>query len=279
MKKDINHKTLKLASNHYENFPVASFFLPREIRKHVAIVYWFARTADDLADEGNLEDEVRLKNLNDIEIELTKALNGQSSNEYFNLLVKTINERELNPKHFYDLLSAFKQDVVKKRYNNFSEVLDYCKRSANPVGRIILELNKINIDQAKFYSDKICTALQLTNFYQDTKVDFNRGRIYYPLDEMKKFSVTENMFELKENSQQISSLVNYNVERTQKLFDEGKQILNFLKGKLKTEIAWTILGGEAILKKIRKNNYEVLANRPKLSKFNYLILFFMALKK
>lgn len=279
MEKDINHKALKLASNHYENFPVASFLLPKEIRKHVAIIYWFARTADDLADEGNFDDEVRLKNLNEFENEFTSALNGKSSDEYFNLLVKTVSEKELNPKHFYDLLSAFKQDVIKKRYKDFSEVLDYCTRSANPVGRIILELNNIYDKQAVLYSDKICTALQLTNFYQDTKIDYEKGRIYYALDEMERFSVTENMFELNKNNQHISSLVKHNIERTQKLFDEGKPLLNFLSGKLRIEIKWTILGGETILKKIRENNFEVLANRPKLSKFNYLLLFFIALRK
>lgn len=279
MEKDINHKALKLASNHYENFPVASFLLPKEIRKHVAIIYWFARTADDLADEGNFDDEVRLKNLNEFENEFTSALNGKSSDEYFNLLAKTITGKKLTPKHFYDLLSAFKQDVIKKRYKDFSEVLDYCNRSANPVGRIILELNNIYDKQAVLYSDKICTALQLTNFYQDTKIDYEKGRIYYALDEMERFSVTENMFELNKNNQHISSLVKHNIERTQKLFDEGKPLLNFLSGKLRIEIKWTILGGETILKKIRENNFEVLANRPKLSKFNYLLLFFIALRK
>lgn len=278
MEKDINQKALKLASNHYENFPVASFFLPKEIRKHVAIIYWFARTADDLADEGNFDDEVRLKNLNEFENEFTSALNGKSSDEYFNLLAKTITGKKLTPKHFYDLLSAFKQDVIKKRYKDFSDVLDYCNRSANPVGRIILELNNIYDEQAVIYSDKICTALQLTNFYQDTKIDYEKGRIYYALDEMKKFSVTEKMFELNKNNQHISSLVKHNIERTQKLFDEGKPLLGFLSGKLRIEIKWTILGGEAIIKKIKKNNFEVLANRPKLSKFNYLLLFFMALR-
>lgn len=273
------YNPLKLASAHYENFPVASFLLPKDVRKHVAIIYWFARTADDLADEGDFSDDIRLKNLNDFENEFTIALNGHSSNNYFNLLVKTINEKGLNPKHFYDLISAFKQDVIKKRYNNFSEVLDYCTRSANPVGRIILQLNNIHDEQAIFYSDKICTALQLTNFYQDTKIDFAKGRIYYPIDEMKKFDVTENMFELNKNNQNISALVKHNINRTQKLFDEGKLLLKYLQGKLNTEIKWTILGGETILKKIQKNNYEVLANRPKLSKFNYLLLFFMALKK
>jgi squalene synthase HpnC len=277
LNKEIENRTLELAKFHYENFPVASFLLPINMRKHVAIIYWFARTADDFADEGNLKAEDRLKNLNEFENEFTALLNHKSSNQYFILLKKTIDEKKIDPKHFYDLLSAFKQDVVKNRYENFSEILDYCNRSANPVGRIILELNNVCDKDAIKYSDKICTALQLTNFYQDTKIDYNKGRIYYPVDEMKKFNVTENMFELNKNNPHISALVKHNVDRTQKLFDEGKNILDFLRGSLKTEIKWTIFGGEAILNKIRKNNFEVLAERPKLSKLNYLFLFMKAL--
>jgi squalene synthase HpnC len=277
LNKEIENRTLELAKFHYENFPVASFLLSKDMRKHFAIIYWFARTADDFADEGNLEAEDRLKNLNEFENEFTASLIHKSSNQYFILLKKTIDEKKNNPKHFYDLLSAFKQDVVKNRYENFDEILDYCNRSANPVGRIILELNNVSDKDAIKYSDKICTALQLTNFYQDTKIDYSKGRIYYPVDEMKKFNVTENMFELNKNNPHISALVKHNVDRTQKLFDEGKNILDFLRGSLKTEIKWTIFGGEAILNKIRKNNFEVLAERPKLSKLNYLFLFMKAL--
>ena len=128
------------------------------------------------------------------------------TNFYFNQLSKTISNKKLSTKYFFDLLSAFKQDVVKKEYENYDEVLDYCKRSANPVGRILLELFNINEKEAIISSDKICTALQLTNFFQDTVIDIEKGRNYYPQNEMKMFDVLQKMFELKENNPNIKAL-------------------------------------------------------------------------
>ncbi len=272
-----NIKTLEngistLAKDHYENFPVASFLIPKYYRKDVAIVYWFARTADDLADEGNVDSEKRLTELNNFENEFTKSLKGETENLNFNLLAKTITEKKLSIKHFYDLLSAFKQDAAKKEYDNFDEVLDYCKRSANPVGRILLELFKIYDEDAIISSDKICTALQLTNFYQDTKIDLEKDRNYYPQDELKTFNVTKNMFELKQNNHNIKALVKHNVQRAQALFDEGKYLLKYLNGRFKLEIKWTIAGGEKILEKIRKNDYDVFSQRQKLTKVDFISL-------
>jgi phytoene/squalene synthetase len=163
--------------------------------------------------------------------------------------------------------------VVKKDYHNSDEVLDYCKRSANPVGRILLELYNINEEKAIISSDKICTALQLTNFYQDTFIVIEKGRIYYPQDEMKMFAVTQNMFELKKNNPNIKALVKHNVERAQALFDDGKNLLKYLNGRFKIEIKWTIAGGEKILDKIRKNDYDVFTKRPKLDKIDFISLF------
>ena len=268
-----SEQSLKFVRKHYENFPVASFLIPGEIRKDIAIVYWFARTADDLADEGNADSEERLKSLNDFERELSSAINSKSNNIYFLLLNETIIKRNLTHQYFFDLLSAFKQDVIKNRYNNFAEILDYCKRSANPVGRIILEINNIRDEEANKLSDKICTALQLTNFYQDTKIDYKKGRIYYPLDELKELGITENMFELNENNVHISALVKQSVDRAQLFFEEGKKLLNYLTGRLRIEIKWTITGGEKILGKIRENNYNILSDRPQLSRLDYFGIF------
>lgn len=259
--------------DHYENFPVASFLIPTNYRKDIAIVYWFARTADDIADEGEISNEIRIDKLNEFELDFIKALKGNFSNTNFKVLSETIKKRNLSERNFSDLLSAFKQDVIKKRYDNFDEALDYCKRSANPIGRILLELFKVYDKNAIICSDKICTALQLTNFYQDTKIDFEKGRIYYPLDEIKLFSVTEKMFELNENNTNIKALVKHNVDRAQSLFDEGKNLLNYLNGRFKVEIKWTIAGGEMILEKIRKNDYNVFINRPKLNKMDFILLF------
>jgi len=263
---DAYKSALKFAKTHYENFPVVSRLIPKKIRKHIAIIYWFARTADDLADEGNEWEEVRLKNLDDFELSLKNLLNRNAKNEYEFALANTINENKLSQQHFFDLIKAFKQDVVKKRYENFNEVSDYCQHSANPVGRLILELFDIRDEKAFEYSDKICTALQLTNFLQDTVIDYNNGRIYLPVDEMQKFGVTEKLFEQKDICDNLKLLIKYNTDRIQKLFDEGKKLLPFLRRRLKYEIIWTVKGGEEILEQIRKNDYNVFTYRPELSK-------------
>jgi phytoene/squalene synthetase len=162
---------------------------------------------------------------------------------------------------------------VKKRYASFSEVKEYCRNSANPVGRLILELFDIRNEEASQYSDNICTALQLTNFYQDVKIDYKKGRIYFPIDEMGKFGVTENMFRMSENTFNLQQLVEFNVSRTRELFHSGRQLFKHLSGRLRVEITWTVFGGEAILDKIEKNNYYVMDKRPKLNKLDFIRLF------
>lgn len=269
-------ESLNLSKNHYENFPVVSFLIPKYLRKDVAIIYWFARTADDFADEGNLLPEERLKKLNDFENRFTSLLKGNYEHEIESVLNKTIKKRNLTPKYFYDLLKAFKQDVVKKSYRNFEELLDYCNYSANPVGRLILELNNIRDDEAFHHSDKICTALQLTNFYQDIKIDYLKGRIYLPEDEMARFVIEKKVFELNENNLNLKELLKFNILRTKKMFEEGRGLLRFLNGRLKYEIKWTILGGEEILNKIERNDYRVLQERPKLNKFDFVKLLILA---
>jgi squalene synthase HpnC len=252
---------------------VISFLIPREIRKDVAIIYWFARTADDLADEGDFSEEERLESLNKFENRLTNSLNGEYEDEFDFALAETVNSRKLSRENFYSLLKAFKQDVVKKRYASFSEVKEYCRNSANPVGRLILELFDIRNEEASQYSDNICTALQLTNFYQDVKIDYKKGRIYFPIDEMGKFGVTENMFRMSENTFNLQQLVEFNVSRTRELFHSGRQLFKHLSGRLRVEITWTVFGGEAILDKIEKNNYYVMDKIPKLNKLDFIRLF------
>ena len=270
-------ESLKLARMHYENFPVISWLIPSELKKHVAIIYWFARTADDFSDEGNFPDSERLTQLNNFESRLHSLINNQPENNFEAALRETILSRKISPENLFKLLKAFKQDVVKKRYQNFNEVLDYCTNSANPVGRIILELFDIRNDDAIYFSDKICTALQITNFIQDTKIDFQKGRIYYPADEMKNFEVNKEVFELNRINPNLKKLIEFNVTRVQDYFDEGKNILAFLSGRLKYEIAWTINGGEKILRKIRGVDFDVLSNRPYLTKVDYIKLLIKSL--
>ncbi len=263
----------KFAKSHYENFPVVSLFLPKVLRKHVAVVYQFARQADDIADEGNLSVECRVQNLELYEESLKKCLNGESKDGFWDALKKTISEFQLSPKHFFDLLSAFKQDLIKKRYGSFGEVLDYCERSANPVGRIILEFFGIKEPEAVKYSDSICTALQLTNFYQDVSVDIIKNRIYLPLDELKKFDVEQNQFEFKKINANFRQLLEFQVQRNRKLYKEGRQLLSLLPHRLRRQIYMTILGGEKILEKIEALDYDVLNKRPSLSKMDYIKIF------
>lgn len=267
-------EALNLAKSHYENFPVVSLLIPAKFRKDIAIIYWFARTADDYADEGNYDSSLRLEKLQAYKDRLDSLLNDDAVNGFEAALRNTIVTRKLNSEYFFNLLKAFKQDVMKTRYADFSEVLDYCSNSANPVGRILLELFDIKDYKAFYYSDRICTALQLTNFIQDTKIDFYKGRIYFPIDEMGKYSVDEKMFELNKISFNLKKLIEFSVTRTQSLFDEGKEILNYLSGRFRYEIAWTIKGGEEILNKIRGADFDVLTKRPVLTKTDYLNLLF-----
>ena len=262
----------KLAKMHYENFPVVSFLLPSHIRNDTAAIYWFARTADDYADEGNLNQSERLRKLDELETRLTALLNQQTEVPKEMALRNTIISKNLDVKYFYDLLKAFKQDVTKKRYATFSEVLDYCSCSANPVGRIMLDLLNIRNENAFFLSDKICTALQLTNFIQDTEIDYKKGRIYYPLDELNKFGVNESAFEMRENNLNFKKLLEFSVSRIQSYFDDGKGLLEFLSGRFKSEINWTIRGGEKILSKIRGADFDVFIKRPVLAKTDHLII-------
>ncbi len=269
MNSDIK-KILSLSKSHYENFPVASFLLPKNKRNDIAIVYWFARTADDLADEAEISADERLNLLNEFENNFLRSLEGNCFNDEFKILIDVIRNNNLTTKYFLDLISAFKQDVIKNRYNTFDEVLDYCSRSANPVGRIVLEIFNIRDEEAMNYSDKICTALQLTNFYQDVEIDFAKNRIYFSKDDMKRFGVTEEVFMSKVNNSNFSELMKFSIDRTRKLFNEGKSLLRYLSGRLKLEIKWTIAGGETILSKIEKCNYQIFGNRPKLSKSDFI---------
>ena len=263
----------RLVKTHYENFPVVSLLIPKKFRNHIAIIYWFARTADDYADEGSYSSSIRIEKLEAFEDRLKLLLKQNSATNLEAALKNTIVTRRINHKYFFMLLKAFKQDVVKSRYTDFNELMEYCSNSANPVGRILLELFDIRNEEAFFYSDKICTALQITNFIQDTTVDYDKGRIYYPANEMEKFGVNEKMFEMKKISDNLKKLIEFSVNRVQSLFEEGKPLLEFLSGRFKYEIAWTIKGGEEILNKIRGSDFDILTERPVLSRTDYLKLF------
>jgi squalene synthase HpnC len=271
---EIKYKSSQeFASSHYENFPVVSLALPTSLRKHIAVIYQFARQADDLADEGDVSPEERIENLDKYTNKFTECLTCDIENDFWPALKNTISEKRLSTEYFYALLSAFKQDVVKKRYKNYEQLLDYCSRSANPVGRLMLQLFDVRNEHAFYFSDLICTALQLTNFYQDVSVDYMKQRIYLPQDEMQKFGVSENLFEKKQNNANFKQLMRFQVERTSVLFEEGKNLLGYLPKSFLTQMKMTVLGGEKILQKIEEMDFDVMNHRPKLSKSDYFGIF------
>lgn len=271
------NNALQFSKSHYENFPVVSFFIKKDMRKHVATVYQFARQADDLADEGNSSPEERIDEIDKYRAKLNNSVKNEDNEGFWKILRYTILTNNLNPSNFFNLLEAFNQDVWKNRYEDFDELLHYCNNSANPVGRIILELHNIHKELPNSYSDKICTALQLTNFYQDISLDIEKGRIYIPLSEMNIFNVSESDIENRKYTESFVNLMRYQVERTKKLFNEGRNLLKYLPTKLKFQILVTIKGGEAILSKIEEMNYYVLDKRPTLSKMEFIKLFISAI--
>ncbi|MFH1196908.1 MAG: squalene synthase HpnC [bacterium] len=263
---------IAFASSHYENFPVVSLFIQKRLRKHVAVIYRFARQADDIADEGDLAPTERINLLSNYLQTFEEMLKGNFENDFWFALFSTINEFHLKHENFRNLISAFNQDIIKKRYDSYEELTDYCRRSANPIGRLILELHGIKEERILNLSDAICTGLQLTNFYQDTSIDFRNGRIYFPIDELQKFNVHENTFELSENNINFTRLMEYQVHRNFELYTKGKEIIKYLPPRLARQISWTIAGGEMILNKIINSNYDVLNKRPVISKTEFFLM-------
>ncbi|GMU84931.1 MAG: phytoene synthase [Ignavibacteriales bacterium] len=263
-------EALELAAAHYENFPVASILLPKDLRKHIAVIYWFARTADDIADEGN---KTQLERQSELDLFIEKfraALRGEINEPKWLALAHSISSRSLTAVYFEDLVSAFRQDTMKVRYINDDELLDYCRRSANPVGRLLLELFGIRNAEANQYSDRICTALQLINFYQDVSIDIQKGRIYIPLGALRKFHLSETDFIREEQKQKFAQMMKEMLREAEKMMLEGRNLLPFLPFRLRFEIAATINGGLEIIKKIRNIRYQVSTIRPVLKKSDYL---------
>jgi phytoene synthase len=278
----------KLARAHYENFPVGRL-VPLKMQPHVHAVYAFARYADDLADEGYagsakaqgaldvMTPEQRLAALDDWERQLCSPRGTPGLHFIFTALHETIRELDLPLNLFTDLLSAFKQDVVKRRYANFAEVLDYCRRSANPVGRLVLLLHGKREEELHLLADHICTGLQLANFWQDVGVDLEKDRIYLPEDDRKKYGVIEDVLFARLMTDHYRKLLAFQVVRTQEIFDRGAPLTKKLRGLLRLEIRLTWLGGTQILRKIEALNYDTLNHRPTVGKADMAVLFLKAL--
>jgi squalene synthase HpnC len=264
--------------DHYENFPVASWVLPAAFRRPVELIYWFARRADDFADEGQAAPEVRLAQLAGFGAELDRIQAGETPHDdLFQELAPVIRAHNLPLQLFRDLLSAFTQDVTKQRYADFGEVMDYCRRSANPVGRLLLHLYGETAARSLAYSDGICASLQLINFLQDVQIDYRKGRIYLPQDEMRRFGVTEAQIGAGDTSGGWTGLMRHQIERARRMLRAGAPLGRVLKGRLGLELRMIVLGGERILRKLHDSDADVFRHRPVLQKADWLYMFSRAL--
>jgi squalene synthase HpnC len=263
---------------HYENFPVASLLLPRELREPVAVIYRFARKADDFADEGDAPAQTRLASLQEFRDELARIESGKApTTALFADVARIVRDHRLPLALFRDLLDAFAQDVVKNRYADFAEVLDYCRRSANPVGRLLLHLFRKNTAENLGYSDAICSALQLINFWQDVEVDFRKDRIYLPQDEMRRFGVGEAQLAERRCDAPFRDLMRFQVDRARRLMRDGQPLLRNLDGRFRLEIAVTVQGGLRILEKLERADYDMFRRRPVHRWTDWPLLLFRAL--
>jgi phytoene synthase len=268
-----------MAVGHYENFPVASLLLPARLRAPIAVIYRFARSADDLADEGADPPDIRLAKLNGYHAALSKVERGERVDEpLFQDVARIVRDHGLPLQLFRDLLDAFGQDVVKKRYASFAELADYCRRSANPVGRLLLHVFKRTTESELRASDAICSALQLINFWQDVDIDYARDRrIYLPQDEMARHGVTERHLAERRCDAGFQGLMTFQVARARDLILSGAPLGRTLPGRIGLEIRATVQGGLRILDRIEAAGYDVFHHRPVLKMLDWPLLLLKAL--
>ena len=259
-----------LARSHYENFPVASWLLPRRMRPHVAAIYAFARLADDMADEGDRSAADRIADLDHWESRLTAALDGsfvsgEPHEEVFVALRQSIQECHLPVSLFHDLLSAFRQDVTVTRYRTWDDLMDYCRRSANPVGRLVLRVAGYDSADMDAASDAVCTALQLTNFWQDLEVDWRKGRVYLPESLRIGSGAREQDLAAPRLTREWRDALRDATARTRERFRAGRAVCDRIGGRLGWELRATWLGGMRILDKLESGDFDVFVHRPTLT--------------
>lgn len=276
--------SLTLAQTHYENFPVASLLLPAHLREAVTVIYQFAREADDIADEGDADEHTRLQALQGYEDELLLIQAYiQPSRPLFTALQQVVRTHHLDTQWLLDLIQAFKQDVVKTRYANIDEVMDYCRLSANPVGRLMLQLYASDTAQHQVWSDQICSALQLINFYQDIAIDLQKhgqiGRIYLAQDEMQAAGISEQDLRQQRQDGVWQDFFLHHVLRAERLLLAGKPLGRALPGRIGFELRMMIAGGERILHKLKHCRGDIYHHRPTLKAYDWLIILLKALFK
>lgn len=259
---------LALASSHYENFPVASWLVPAPIRPHVAAVYAFARSADDFADEDGYDTAERFRLLDDwlARLHVAAGPGADAADPIFLALGHTIRTCKLPVGLFEALLSAFRQDITVTRYATWADVDDYCRRSANPVGRLVLRLFGHDDARLDAWSDAICTALQLTNFWQDFAVDWRRGRLYVPEEQWRASGAHLDQLSaaMTTTPREWQQALAASAARTRALFYRGRPLLEYTRGRLRLELEATWHGGTRVLEKLEQGRFDPVAARPKL---------------
>jgi hydroxysqualene synthase len=267
--------------NHYENFPVATLLCPARLRPAVAAIYWFARTADDIADEGDASADTRLADLASYRADLIAITQGQEASArwsgVFNPLRPVIAQFDLPIQHLTDLLSAFEQDVRRQRYVDDADLLDYCRRSANPVGRLLLHLYGVTDDVALRESDAICTALQLINFWQDLSVDLPRGRLYLPATEWAAHGVTEADLLARRATPGAISLIAAHAHSARATMLKGIKLPRKVAGRGGWELRLVVQGGLRILDKIEAQGFDTLHTRPRLGRWDAIVMIWRTL--
>jgi len=261
----------RLARSHYENFSVASWFLPARLRQHFFNVYAYCRISDDLGDEvGNPAASLLL--LDQWQRELDACYAGSPRHPVFVALAETVRKFEIPQHEFSDLLVAFRQDQTITRYQTFDDLLGYCRNSANPVGHLVLYLGGYRDAERQKLSDYTCTALQLANFWQDVSVDYEKGRIYLPLESLRRFGVTEEDLTANRNTSSFCEMMRFEVARAREWFERGLPLVGKVDKELAIDLELFTRGGQEILKAIEKQGYAVLGRRPSISKSRKLAL-------
>lgn len=292
--------------DHYENFPVASFVLPAHLRRPVEVIYAFARTADDFADEGDASPAERIAALDAYEAQLDRIERNEASGDaLFERLATVVREQQLPLQPFRDLLSAFRQDVIKTRYANFGEVMDYCRRSANPVGRLLMALFKDNDSRHLAYADGLCSSLQLINFLQDVAIDYRKGRVYLPQDELARAGLSDALLGLlcgqavpvnpspalaplggipvvsavSAPEERFRNFMHGQIKRVRNMLQASAPLGLVLRGRMGLETRMIIAGGDRILRKLYNDPVAPLKRRVKLNAWDWAVIILRALFK
>lgn len=268
----------ELAQTHYENFPVGSFFIPRQYHEPIHLIYAFARIADDIADEGAMSPKERIGTLNEWGEKLRLAVAGNSSDKFFINLAGAVKKHELPMQLFEDLLTAFRKDASNSIYSTFDEVLDYCRYSANPIGRMMLKIFNCSNEETERLSDDICTALQLTNFWQDISVDTRKNRFYIAQDEFHEFRFTMADLQTGMHGERFAQLMKHKVAWTKKLFESGKPLMRRVNWMYRFELKLIWHGGMRLLEKIEEQHYDTRFLRPILETKDKLLIVTRALR-